>query len=54
MNRCQILAEYKPELYTGKADPDKVIPEMLKSREDAGLRKVINEIQRQFNETYGE
>ena len=50
----KVIAKYKPELYTGKADPDKVIPEMLKIMEDAGLRKVINEIQRQFNETYGQ
>ena len=49
-----MIAEYKPELYTGKADPDKVIPEMLKSMEDAGLRKVINEIQRQLNAAYGQ
>ena len=48
----KVIAEYKPELYTGKADPDKVIPEMLKSMEDAGLRKVINEIQKQLNAVY--
>ena len=44
-----MIAEYKPELYTGKADPDKVIPEMLKRMEDAGLRKVISEIQSQLD-----
>lgn len=44
-----MIAEYKPELYTGKEDLDKVIPEMLKRMEDAGLRKVISEIQSQLD-----
>ena len=50
----QVIEEYRPELYTGKADPDVVIPEMLARMEEAGLRKVIGEIQRQLNEFLAE
>ena len=46
----KVVTKYRPELYTGKGDPDKIIPEMLSSMEDAGLRKVISEIQRQLDE----
>ncbi len=45
----KVIAEYKPELYTGASDPDKVIPEMLDKMEKAGLRKVTKEIQRQLD-----
>ena len=45
-----VVLKYRPELYTGKEDPDKIIPEMLKSMEDAGLRKVIDEIQKQLDD----
>ncbi|MBR1559274.1 MAG: DUF3502 domain-containing protein [Clostridia bacterium] len=44
-----VIEEYRPRLYTGTDDPDAVIPEMLKRMEDAGLRKVIDEIQRQLD-----
>ncbi len=42
------------ELYTGISDPDEVIPEMLSRMEDAGLRKVTSEIQRQLDEFVAE
>lgn len=44
----KVIEAYRPELYTGKADPDVVIPEMLEKMEAAGLRDVIGEIQRQL------
>ena len=37
-------------VYTGKGDPDKIIPDMLKEMEKAGLRKVIDEIQTQLDD----
>ncbi|MCR5092701.1 MAG: DUF3502 domain-containing protein [Lachnospiraceae bacterium] len=43
------MMEYRSELYTGISDPDKIIPEMLRRMEDAGLRKVIAEIQSQLD-----
>ncbi len=45
----KVIGEYSPQLYTGTSDPDVVIPEMLKRMEAAGLRKVIDEIQRQLD-----
>ncbi len=45
----QVIEEYRPQLYTGKADPDEMIPEMLSDMEEAGLRKVIAEIQQQLD-----
>ncbi|MBE6908884.1 MAG: DUF3502 domain-containing protein [Ruminococcaceae bacterium] len=45
----KVIVEYRPQLYTGTADPDAVIPEMLKRMEAAGLRKVIGEVQRQLD-----
>ena len=45
----KVIMEYRSELYTGISDPDEVIPEMLSHMEDAGLRKVIDEIQRQLD-----
>ena len=45
----KVIVEYRPQLYTGAADPDVVIPKMLKDMEAAGLRKVIGEIQRQLD-----
>ncbi len=45
----KVIEEYRPELYTGKADPDKVLPEMLDRMEKAGLRRVMDKIQRQLD-----
>lgn len=45
----KVIEEYRPRLYTGTDDPDEVIPEMLGRMEEAGLRKVIDEIQRQLD-----
>ncbi len=44
-----VIGTYRPLVYTGTADPDVIIPEMLESMEKAGLRKVIAEIQRQLD-----
>lgn len=46
----KVVTKYRPELYTGKGDPDKIIPDMLKEMEKAGLRKVITEIQTQLDD----
>ena len=45
----QVIEAYRPQLYTGTADPDELIPEMLESMKEAGLDKVIDEIQRQLD-----
>lgn len=51
--KCQalkeIVGEYRPVLYTGTADPDVIVPEMLERMEAAGLRDVIAELQRQLD-----
>lgn len=44
-----VIEEYRPRLYTGMDDPDEVIPEMLSRMEEAGLREVIDELQRQLD-----
>ena len=52
-NECNavraIINEYSPELYTGKSDPDTVIPEMLARMNAAGLQNIISTIQSQLN-----
>ena len=52
-NECNavraIINEYFPELYTGKSDPDTVIPEMLARMNAAGLQNIISTIQSQLN-----
>ncbi|MBO4914118.1 MAG: ABC transporter substrate-binding protein [Oscillospiraceae bacterium] len=45
----KLIVEYRPKLYTGTADPDEIIPEMLSRMEVAGMRKVISEVQRQLD-----
>ncbi len=45
----KVIEEYRPTLYTGTVDPDTVIPAMLARMEEAGLRRVIAEIQSQLN-----
>lgn len=45
----KVIVEYRTQLYTGAADPDVVIPKLLKDMEAAGLHKVIGEIQRQLD-----
>ncbi|MCR5675417.1 MAG: ABC transporter substrate-binding protein [Lachnospiraceae bacterium] len=50
----KMIMEYRSKLYTGISDPDEVIPEMLSHMEDAGLRKVIAEIQSQLDKFVAE
>lgn len=45
----EVILEYCPKLYTGTVDPDEVMPEMLNRMEKAGLRKVMDVIQRQLD-----
>lgn len=45
----KVIEEYRPQLYTGTADPDVLIPQMLSRMEEAGLRKVIDELQLQLD-----
>ncbi len=49
----QVIEEYRKELYTGTSDPDVVIPEMLSRMEDAGLRTITAELQRQLDAFIG-
>ena len=46
----QIVEEYRRELYTGTSDPDVVIPKMLSRMKEAGLDRVVAEIQRQLDD----
>ena len=45
----QIIGEYSHELYTGTSDPDTIIPIMLSRMKEAGLDRVVAEIQRQLD-----
>ncbi len=50
----KVIEEYRPMLYTGTADPDNIIPDMLRRMENAGLRKVMAELQRQLDAYFAE
>lgn len=45
-----VLDEFGKSLYTGSVDPDKYLPELNKKLEAAGIREVIDEMQRQVDE----
>ena len=45
-----IIEEYRRELYTGTSDPDQVIPLMLNRMREAGLDRVLAELQRQLDD----
>ncbi|MBR3107820.1 MAG: ABC transporter substrate-binding protein [Clostridia bacterium] len=53
MNEClaisSIWQEYKAELITGTSDPDVVLPEVRARMEEAGLQKVIDDVQAQID-----
>ena len=40
---------YKRQLYTGSVDPDEYLPKLLEKLDDAGVQKVIDEMQRQVD-----
>ncbi|KQX45936.1 ABC transporter substrate-binding protein [Paenibacillus sp. Root444D2] len=45
-----VLGEYGTPLNTGVLDVDKILPELLKKLEDAGINKIIQEKQKQLDE----
>ena len=45
----QVIEEHRRELYTGTSDPDEVVPAMLSRMREAGLDRVLEEIQRQLD-----
>ncbi|WP_454928038.1 DUF3502 domain-containing protein, partial [Abiotrophia defectiva] len=42
--------EYVAGLHTGTVDPEKVLPEFNKALKDAGIDKIKEEMQRQYDE----
>ncbi len=42
--------QYMPALLTGMADPEEVLPDAMKKLKDAGLDKLIAEMQKQYDE----
>ena len=48
-----ILDEFGIALYTGSVDPDEYLPKLLEKLDDAGVQKVIDEMQRQVAERTG-
>ena len=44
-----VIEEYKADLYTGTADPDVKIPEMLNRMNEVGLQTIITEVQSQLD-----
>ena len=44
-----ILDEFGKALYTGSVDPDEYLPKLLEKLDDAGVQKVIDEMQRQVD-----
>ncbi len=49
-NLSNVTGQYKAGLSTGTLDPDKAIPEFNAKLEEAGLKKVQEEMQKQFDE----
>lgn len=47
-----IKRAYLPLIVSGVADPEKILPEFNQKLYEAGLQKVMDEKQRQFNEWY--
>jgi len=47
---ANVIEQYQRALETGSVDPDKVLPEYLNALRAAGLDKVVQEKQRQFDE----
>lgn len=45
----KVIEEFRPRLYTGTDDPDQILPEMRSRMEEAGLGRVIDEIQAQLD-----
>lgn len=51
VNACSAIYDnYRYELRTGTSDPDVVLPQLIKELEDAGIRDVIAEAQKQLDE----
>ncbi len=50
----KVIEKHRPVLFTGTADPDELIPKMLVEMKNAGLDKVIAEIQRQLSQFLAE
>ena len=44
-----ILDEFGKALYTGSVDPDEYLPKLLEKLNDAGIQKVIDEMQKQVD-----
>lgn len=49
-NVNNVVAQYGPGLYTGTLDPDKAVPEFLEKLDKAGIKKIQEEAQKQFDE----
>lgn len=45
-----ILDEFGPSLYSGSVDPEEYLPKLNKKLKDAGIEKVIDEMQKQIDE----
>lgn len=45
-----ILSEFEPSLYTGTVDPDEYLPKINKKLKEAGVDKVIEEMQKQLDD----
>ncbi|MGL4521410.1 MAG: ABC transporter substrate-binding protein [Bacilli bacterium] len=44
-----VISQYQSSLHTGTVDPMKYIPEMNKKLEKAGMKKIMNEMQTQYD-----
>ena len=49
-NVNNVVNEYVAGLHTGTVDPEKVLPEFNKALKDAGIDKIKEEMQRQYDE----
>lgn len=49
-NLSNVASEYLAPIYTGSVDPEEYVPMAVERMEDAGLEKVIDEVQAQYEE----
>lgn len=49
-NVNNVVAQYAPGLHTGTLDPEKAVPEFLEKLNEAGLKKIQEEAQKQYDE----
>ena len=53
-NCRSVYEKYKSELFTGTKDPKELVPQMKEELDAAGLQKIIETVQSQIDESFGD